>query len=363
MKKVLRFLVIVCVCVICLPDVYGQTIWPTPEVESLYKEARAFHSKGNFREAIIRYQQAIRIAPDIVLLHRELAHTYYLVQGYEEAMTTLEPIIESNKADAETYSIMARCLIATGEDKKAKKLLKDAVDKLPNAGTLYHEMGQRYEAEGDIAGALQWWLQGIEKDPSYHLNYYEAARTYMSTKKTVWAILYAEMFINMEQQTPRSYDTRKMLLAAYAKLYNTLATGAIPKFGEKTNSKPNNFESAVYDTYIQLAPVVSDGITTENLIMLRTRFIMDWTVKYAEKYPFSLYTRHDDMIRNGYFDAYNQWLFGKMENEQQFDAWVRFHKDALPGFETWLRNNRYQPVKRDSYNDKVVEGIFEKQKQ
>lgn len=343
-----------------LPAV-AQTNWPTPEVENLYKQARDYHSQGNLREAIVRYQQAIQIAPDIVLLHRELAQAYYLAQGYREAMATLQPLIDQKVADAETYKIMAQCLVATKETKKAKKLLRDALAAMPDAGTLYHQMGLLYEQDNEMVYALESWLEGIEKAPGYHLNYYEAARTYINTDKVIWAILYGEIFVNMEQYTKRAYDTRAMLLDAYRIMFTTLATGSVPKFGADGRSI-SSFEQAVYDTYIKLSPVMSDGYTTENLTMLRTRFIMDWTLQYAEKYPFALFTRHDHMIRNGYFDAYNQWLFGKVENQQQYDAWMKFHQDAMPRLEGWMRQFPYRPGSNEFYNEKTVDGIFQKRK-
>ncbi len=337
----------------------AQTIWPTPEVEQMYKQAREYHSQGNLRQAVIMYQQAIRIAPNIPLLHRELAHTYYLAKGYNEAITTLEPLIKSGEADAEAYRIMAASLLATNEQKKAKNILKKGITEYPNSGLLYHEMGLMYETDGEIVYALESWLDGIENDPTYHVNYYDAARTYMNTNKTVWAILYAETFINIEQYTPRANDTRKMLLTAYGQLFNSLATGEIPKFGSKS-SKNMDFEKAVYDTYIKLSPVISDGITTENLIMLRTRFMMNWVEEYARKYPYTLFSRHDFLIRNGYFDSYNQWLLGKAENPQQYEAWNKFHQEAIPAFQSWLQQNPYHPLKEDFYNEKEVDGIFRK---
>ena len=339
----------------------AQTNWPSPEVEHLYKQARDYHSQGNLREAIVRYQQAIQIAPDIVLLHRELAQAYYLAQGYDEAIATLEPIIKQNMADAETYKVMAQCLVAKRENKKAKKLLRDAITALPDAGTLYHQMGLVYEQDNEMVYALESWLEGIEKAPGFHLNYYEAARTYMNTDKPVWAILYGEIFVNIEQHTKRAYDTRNMILNAYRMLFTSLATGHIPKFGSGSKGAVG-FEQAVYDTYIKLSPVVSDGYTTENLTMLRTRFIMDWTLQYAQQYPYSLFSRHDHMIRNGYFDAYNQWLFGKVENPQQYDAWTRFHQDAIPALEGWMRQYPIRPNEGEFYNEKTVDGIFQKKK-
>ncbi len=343
-------------------NIQAQIIWPTPEVESLYREARQFHNNGNLREAIVRYQQAIQIAPDIVLLYRDLAQAYYLAKGYNEALNTLQPIVDQGAADAETYKIMAQSLIAIKEPKKAKKLLREAVEKHPNSGSLYHVMGRMYMDDNEVAYALESWLDGIEKDPSYHLNYYEAATTYMNTDKVVWAILYGEIFINLEQQTRRSHDLRLMVFEAYKKLYNSLATGDIPKFGASARDGMVGFEEAVYDTYIKLSPVVSDGIYTENLIMLRTRFLMDWTLNYAAKYPFSLFARHDQLMRDGYFDIYNQWLFGKVENLQQYDTWKKFHDNAIPQLEDWLRRNPYRPLANDFYNDKMVDGIFQKSK-
>lgn len=363
MKIALRYIIVAVLLQLVSVVSPAQVSWPTPEVENLYKEARQYHSNGNLREAIIRYQQAIQIAPDIVLLYRELAHAYYLAQGYDDAIKTLEPIIEQGQADAQTYAITAQSLVAIKETKKAKKLLREAIQKLPNAGSLYHEMGLMYEHDNETVYALESWLDGIEKDPGYHINYYEAARMYMNTNKMVWTILYGEMFINMEQQTKRSYDTRAMLLEAYRRIFTSLATGDIPKFGEAgVGRSKNNFEELVYNTYIRLSPVMSDGYTTENLIMLRTRFIMDWTLNGAPEYPFSLFARHDDMIRNGYFDAYNQWLFGKVENAQQFEAWKKFHQNAIPQLESWLARNPYRPVSTDFYNNKQVDGIFVKRK-
>jgi tetratricopeptide (TPR) repeat protein len=356
-----RYILTIILTLATVGTTLAQTSWPTPEVENLYKQAREYHSQGNLREAILRYQQAIQIAPEIVLLHRELAQAYYLAQGYDDAIATLEPIIKQNMADAETYKIMAQCLVAKRENKKAKKLLRDAITAMPDAGTLYHQMGLVYEQDNEMVYALESWLEGIEKAPAYHLNYYEAARTYVNTDKPVWVILYGEIFVNIEHHTKRAYDTRAMILNAYKTLFTSLATGNIPKFGTG-GTDAGSFEQAVYDTYIKLSPVMSDGYTTENLAMLRTRFIMDWTLQYAQKYPFSLFARHDYMIRNGYFDAYNQWLFGKVENQQQFEAWNRFHQDAIPRLEGWMSHYPYHAGDNEFYNAKTVDGIFQKKK-
>lgn len=362
MKVLLRHIIICFLPIVLATSAVAQPSWPSPEVANLYKEARAYHSQGNLREAIIRYQQAIQIAPDIMLLHRELAYAYYLAQGYDEAIATLDPIIKQGQADAETYKIMAQCLVAKRENKKAKKLLKEAINLMPASGQLYHESGLLFMEDNEQVYALETWLEGIKQDPAYHLNYYEAAKVYMNTEQVIWAILYGEIFVNIEQHTKRSYDTRAMMVDAYKKLFTSLSTGNIPKFGAAADKSKKSFEQAVYDTYIALSPVMSDGFTTENLTMLRTRFIMDWTLQYAAQYPFALFTRHNELVSNGYFDSYNQWLFGKVENQQQFEAWNKFHPEALKHLEGWMAQYPFRAGAGEYYNDKVNDAMFTKKK-
>ena len=336
--------------------------WPSPEVEEMYKQGREYLMAGNFQQAIITFQQGIQLAPNQLLFYRDLGKAYYLAGDNKNAEATLEPILKSEQADDISFQTMAACQVADNEKKKAKSTLQKGLERFPNSGILYHDLGKLYEANNELVYALQTWLDGIHKDPTYHVNYYEAARTYMDSKKVVWAILYGEIFVNIERETPRSYEVRGMLMDAYKQLYTTMPLAAAPKFGKhKTeNEEAGNFETAVTSTFMRLAPVVTDGINVENLTMLRTRFIMDWNLRYAQQYPFSLFYYQDQLLRSGNFDIYNEWLFGKVDNEQEFEAWKKFHADAFPQFNAWATQHKLEPIAGDFYNDMKVDDIFAK---
>jgi tetratricopeptide (TPR) repeat protein len=296
-------------------------------------------------------------------LHRDLANAYYLAGYYEEAQKTLDPIIKSGQADEQSFQVMAASYLEQKEDRKAKNYLQKGLERYPHSGLLYNQQGKMQEALQNEEEALKSWLNGIEQDPAFHLNYYDAARTYMRSTKTVWAVIYGEIFLNMEQQTARANETRTMLVAAYKRLYNSFAVGEMPKYKGKDKSPGlTGFEGAVYNTYLKLSPVVSDGFNIENLVMLRTRFMIEWTEQHAKQYPFTLFKRQDDMLRNGYFDTYNQWLFGKAISPQEYDAWNKFHEKEMPAFEEWLKSHPYQALGADIYNKKDVSRIFPKKK-
>lgn len=339
--------------------------WPSPEVEQMYNTARNYMTNGNLQQAIVTYRQAIQLAPDQMILHRDLGRAYYLSGNSPQAEEILDPILKSGEADEQTFQIMASIQSASNDKKKAKSTLQKGLGKYPSSGILYHDMGKMYEDDNDPEQALGAYLDGIRKDPAYHVNYYEAARMYMIADKPVWTIIYGEMFVNIEQFTPRSQEMREMLLNAYKKIYYTVPQGDLPKFSKnaKTNVAANNFETAVLGILLKLSPIVTDGVNTENLTMLRSRFIMDWVNTYGNKYPFALYNYHDKMLRSGYFDAYNQWLFGKAENAQQYDAWLAFHKDAMPQFQAWQQQNKFTPTSGDFYNTRQVQGLFDAKEQ
>jgi tetratricopeptide (TPR) repeat protein len=337
----------------------GQESWPSPEVEALYKSAQASLSSGNFKQAIASYQQAIALAPDKAILYRDLANAYLLSGSYSRAEQIITPIIDKGGADAQSYALASAIQSALKEDKKARRLLDRGLEQYPNSGFLFHEKGKFYEEQGEQQEALKTWLAGISADPGYHINYYEAARTYMQTSKPVWTIIYGEIFINLERYTPRSGETRKMLLAAYKRFYATPDAEDVPSFGKSAlSAAPSNFEQAVTQTLLRLAPVVADGISAENLTMLRTRFSMEWVAKYAARYPFTLFSHWDDLLRAGHFDACNQWVFGRAENQAQYDAWIKFHPEALPAYEQYYARNPLRPTAADAYNDGVLKGIF-----
>lgn len=320
--------------------------------------------QGQLQQAIVAYRQAIQLAPEQMVLHRDLGRAYYLAGNSEQAEEILEPVMKSGEADEQVYQVMASIQAGKGEKKKARNILQKGIERYPASGMLQHDLGKLYEEEGEHEDALLAWLRGIEAEPGYHLNYYDAARAYYESEKPIWAIIYGEIFVNMEQLTPRSYETREMLLNAYKKIYYTIPQGDLPKYSKGGNkqSKAGSFESSLQQAMMKLAPVVSDGVSTENLTMLRTRLAMDWAANYSAQYPFTLFAYHDEMLRQGYFEAYNQWLFGKVENAQQHEAWLAFHAQAMPAFEAWLRQNKLRPVNRDFYSDKQVSGLFPSRK-
>ena len=55
-----------------------------------------------------------------------------------------------------------------------------------------------------------------------------------------------------------------------------------------------------------------------------------------------------------------KWKAESAENQQFFEAWKKFHPEAIPSLETWLQQHPYRPAATDAYNKKEIDDIFPK---
>ena len=82
----------------------------------------------------------------------------------------------------------------------------------------------------------------------------------------------------------------------------------------------------------------TEGITPDNLSAIRTRFILDWfNAKNNEKFPFKLFDNMQYLLREGIFDACNQWIFGTAASPSAYQVWISSHQqqaDAFKQFQT-----------------------------
>ena len=66
--------------------------------------------------------------------------------------------------------------------------------------------GQRQDYD-----AIKWWEKGIEVDPNYSSNYYNACKYYYFTYDKVWSLIYGEIFVNLESYSKRTPEIKNIL--------------------------------------------------------------------------------------------------------------------------------------------------------
>lgn len=303
--------------------------------QSLQETARNFMRSGDFDNAIVVLNRALQNDKGNLALQKDLALAYYYKRDYAHALETVRPMMDHPDADVPTFQIAGNVYKAMEEVKDADKMYKKALKKFPNSGPLLSEYGELLWADKDY-NAIKYWERGIKDDPSYAGNYYNAALYYYYTKDKVWSLVYGEIFVNMESLTERAAAMKKLLLEGYKE--KLFADANI----SKDDKNKSEFAKAFLETMNRQSGVANKGLNTDVLTMIRTRFILDWYKTHAAKYPFRLFDYQQQLLREGMFEAYNQWLFGTVESLPVYDNWTKTHSEAYNKFATFQKGRIFK---------------------
>lgn len=294
------------------------------QADSLQRIARQFMRNGDYPNAIIVLNNALKKDPNNLEIQKDLTFTYYLQRNYSNAVEYGRKLVARKDADEQCYQILGMSLKAIDEKKEADKMYRKGIKKFPSSGELYNEYGEMLWVKKD-AEAIRFWEKGIEVDPGYSSNYYNASKFYYFTYDKVWSLIYGEIFINLESYSKRTPEIKSLLVEGYKKLFTDLKT-------PKSNTSKNPFASAYLTVMNDLATTVSLGVTPESLSILRSKFILEWFEKYGDKYPYRLFEYQRQLLKNGLFEAYNQWAFGASMGLSAFQNWTAQHLDEYNRF-------------------------------
>lgn len=285
------------------------------EVEMMQKTAREFMKKGDHENAILVLGQALQLEPGNISLSKDMALSYMFKNDLSSAMKTISPVLEGDNADDQCFLIAVNIQKSAGKPKEVERICRRGIRRFPYNGPLYNELGEILWLQKNHS-AITEWEKGIEKDPSYSRNYFNAAMYYFMNAPSWWGLLYAEIFLNMEPSSAYAPDFKKRLLDGYKKFF--LALQKNPSMNAKTG-----FEKAFVETVGKQTEVLRSGVHTESLFMLRSRFLLEWWgAENNKKLPFQLFEWQRLLLQEGFFESYNQWLFGPADDLVKFQQFT-----------------------------------------
>jgi hypothetical protein len=141
----------------------------------------------------------------------------------------------------------------------------------------------------------------------------------------------------MESLSERGASMKGLLLQGYKE--KLFAEADIMKGEEKNKSE---FAKAFLQGIGKQSSLTNNGINTETLTMIRTRFILDWYESNAAKFPFKLFDFQRQLLQEGMFNAYNQWLFGASENLAAYDNWTKAHAEEYEAFSKFQKSRIFK---------------------
>ncbi len=283
----------------------------------------------DFPNALLVLNRAQELDPQNIAITKDIALNYYFLRDYNKAIELINPLLDKEESDDQCFQIAGNIYKEMGLAKECEKAYRRGIKKFPESGALYNDLGELMHLQRNY-DAIKQWEKGIEQDPSYSKNYYNAAKFYFLTTDKVWSILYAEIFINMEPQGTRTPEIKELLLEGYKKLFTDVNL-------LQNNKDKNNFVKFFLQSMNKQSSLASLGLNAESLTMIRTRFILDWANSFSSKFPYQLFEYQQQLLQEGMFDAYNQWIFGSVQNLAGFQNWISTHNTEFSSFSNFQK--------------------------
>jgi tetratricopeptide (TPR) repeat protein len=292
-------------------------IAPAQNVKQLQETANAFMRSGDYANAILVLNRATQLQPNNIEITKELGLNYYFAKDYAKALEIYKPLLNLEEADDQCFQVAADIYLAMDNSKECDKVYRKGLKKFPNSGPLYNELGELLWGQKDYT-AIKQWEKGIEVDPGFSMNYYNASKYYYFSTDKVWSLLYGEIFLNIDPRSTLAPEIKNILLEGYKKLFANVNL-------ETNNTDKSSFVSAFLQTMNKQSNIAAVGINTESLTMIRARFILDWYTTYGTQYPFKLFELQQQLLQEGMFDAYDQWIFTAAQNLPEYENWTAVH--------------------------------------
>jgi tetratricopeptide (TPR) repeat protein len=286
--------------------------------------ANTFMRQGDYANAVLILNRCLEKEPTNTSIGKDLALSYFYVQNNEKALEIIKPVLESKDADDQCFLITGNIYKQLNKSKESEKIFKKGIKLFPERGALYNELGEVQIAANNNKDAIKSWEKGIELDPSYSKNYYNAARFYFASNNNVWCVLYGEIFLNMEPNNPKAIQLKKVIVESYKRLFTDITTAK----NYKTNKA---FAKSYIEALEKQGIQANQGINVESLSMIRSRFIIDWFGS-DNKPAFKLFEYQQQLLKEGLFEPYNQWLFAAVDNEAAYQNWIKNHSAENAAF-------------------------------
>lgn len=304
------------------------------------------------------------VHPDNFLVMFELGYAHLLDKNYEKSLNIYKYMCDNlPDADAQAYQMLGNLYDYNGNREKAIEAYKKGIEKFPNSGMIYCELGIMSLHENDFNTALGYFETGIMVEPTYSPNYYRASQLLMDSNQKSWGMIYAETMANLPSREGRKAEVIKIMTDVINE-----------KITYKNDSIRVSFnEVNVVDTYADVVATLyemgffkaatikkqGDKFSIKDLIELRSGLFELVPTLKEDVYLFDFFAR---LKEAGHWEAYNYWLFYEV-NKEEADAWLSENYDKLEALSAWLDDNPFELTDKNSVSRrKLLYGANDKQK-
>lgn len=315
----------------------GVTAQEQQTAKLLQETARTLVQKGDYDNAVLILDRARQQEPNNTGILKDLCFAAYLKRDFSKAIETGKELVEKPDADAQAFQLLGLAYKAIASYKECGKLYRTALRRFPNSGVIYNEYAETFALENELEEAIAQWEKGIQSDPGYSSNYYNATMYHVRVGNWIRAALYGELFLNLESYSSRTEEIKGQLYTCWS---NLLAPGKIQQLKEQRTTTA--FEKEVLDVLGKVNTQTAVALRMTDIVSVRTRFVAEWVAVQQKKYPFTLFTHQHYLLGQGLFEAYTYWLMAPSIGAEAYRSWHQLHAKEAAGYSAFQQSRVFK---------------------
>ena len=316
----------------------------TDRSRSLFTKALQLMEEGKFERAIELLKVAVSLDPENPQYTYEIAYAWFQLNDFQAALSEVQTVVDHPEATDLYPQLIGMAEEQLGNREAAREAYDRGLSRFPHSGGLYEKLGILEMGQGSMEKALEFWERGIMVDPLFPANYLRACRAFAYYKDKIPALLYGEIYLNLERNSYYASEIKRMLFSIYRQSIvfedGMVAVDLNPK-GLKIGEEGgwNEFMESYQLSLLAGAMQVRKKGTIRGLSKVREQFIEYWFgMGYHHTFPNILFHRHRHLIDLGLFEPYNLWLMND-GNPAEVKAWLEENEAYMRAFEEWFLEN------------------------
>jgi tetratricopeptide (TPR) repeat protein len=151
----------------------------TPEVQSLYEQARTARKSGDDVAAIDKYRQIIKLAPHLAAAYNNLGMIYFDTHQYERTIEVLQRGLQLNPKMPGSAAMLGMSYFQLGQNEKAQPLLELALRANPKDDQAERILIKILLNTGKSAEATTHLKSFLDRNPKDQEAWYLLGKTYL----------------------------------------------------------------------------------------------------------------------------------------------------------------------------------------
>ncbi|WP_448700842.1 tetratricopeptide repeat protein [Mucilaginibacter sp. AW1-3] len=309
------------------------------KAKALVKEGITLHDAGKYTEAIEKYDQAIKLAPDYDNAYYEKGYTLYSSDKQKEAIPVMEKVIELNPKAGGAYDILGSIYDDDKQTDRAIEYYTRGIKADPNYQRLHFNLGITYYRLGKYPEAEACAIDAIRLDPKHASSMRTYALATYKQQKNDCSLLGWCSFILLELEGDRSKT-------AYTYIKDILNKGIKKTGGKSVTIEVSDKGLASGSMAMQIAVLAATegkkGLSATDSLALQLKSVFQVLDETSAKSPDAFYTNYFAHYFGKLAKTDNMPAFARLVTYATYNvdsvAWFKEHKSELTAIDKWVKD-------------------------